>query len=322
MPIAIQPLQATDLPAANQLIRQAFGSFRGVTDPTQLAQFWSDLDYATHRWYADPQAAFGAFLDDRLVGLVLATRWGSCGSFGPLVVHPDLWDQGVGQQLIQRAIDLFDQWGVTHAGLFTFSNSPKHLGLYQKFDFWPRALTVILSKSVHPVGSPLDITWTRYSQLPPAAQADAIAAAADLTDAIYPGLRIDREIRSIQQHHLGDTVLLWNGKDLLGLATCHCGANTEAGLGNCYVKFGAVRSEGTLETRSAEWLRDLLIACEGLAAQHHLENLTLGINTARHEAYRSLLAQGFRIARQGIAMHRANQAGYSRSGLYVLDDWR
>jgi hypothetical protein len=35
-----------------------------------------------------------------------------------------------------------------------------------------------------------------------------------------------------------------------------------------------------------------------------------------------MLAQGFRTARQGVAMHRDNQPGYNRAGVYLIDDWR
>jgi hypothetical protein len=42
----------------------------------------------------------------------------------------------------------------------------------------------------------------------------------------------------------------------------------------------------------------------------------------RHEAYRALLARGFRTEFQGVAMHRDNEAGYCRPGVYAIDDWR
>jgi hypothetical protein len=47
-----------------------------------------------------------------------------------------------------------------------------------------------------------------------------------------------------------------------------------------------------------------------------------GVNLAREEAYRHMLSSGFRTQIQGVAMHRPNEAGYSRSGLFMLDDWR
>ena len=38
--------------------------------------------------------------------------------------------------------------GTRHAGLFTFAHSQKHVGFYQKFGFWVRFLTLILSKPI------------------------------------------------------------------------------------------------------------------------------------------------------------------------------
>ncbi len=37
--------------------------------------------------------------------------------------------------------------GTQHAGLFTFAHSQKHVGLYQRFGFWPRFLTALMSKT-------------------------------------------------------------------------------------------------------------------------------------------------------------------------------
>ncbi len=50
--------------------------------------------------------------------------------------------------------------------------------------------------------------------------------------------------------------------------------------------------------------------------------LVAGVNVARHEAYRALLARGHHTLVQGVAMHRGNEPGYNRPGVYALDDWR
>ena len=47
-----------------------------------------------------------------------------------------------------------------------------------------------------------------------------------------------------------------------------------------------------------------------------------GVNSARHEAYRQMLARGFRTDVQGVTMHCPNEPGYSRLGTYLIDDWR
>ena len=189
MNILVRPLREPDLPLADRIFRLAFGTFNGLPDPLQ---FGGDLDKIRTRWLADPGAAFGAEVDGALVGSNFVTHWGSVGYFGPLTVHPDFWDRGVGQKLLPPALALFEAWGCRHTGLYTYSGSPKHLALYQKFGFWPRALTAILSKAVRPVERVGEVSL--YSQAPASARPGLVAAAAGLTDAIYAGLDVGREI--------------------------------------------------------------------------------------------------------------------------------
>jgi hypothetical protein len=106
--------------------------------------------------------------------------------------------------------------------------------------------------------------------------------------------------------------------DAVGFAVCHVGPGTEAGSGTCYVKFGAV-TPGAGASRRFERLLD---ACASYASSRDAKMLIAGMNTARHDAYRILLARGFRTVLQGVAMHRPNAPAYSRPDLFVIDDWR
>ncbi len=313
MDVTIRPLRESDLPTAGRIIRLAFGTFLGAPEPEK---FLSDLDYARTRWVADPPSAFGAEKNGELVGSNFATRWGTVGFFGPLTVRPDLWDQGIGKHLMGPIIERFDAWGIRHAGLFTFAHSQKHVGLYQKYGFWPRFLTAIMSKPVQPRErlSP----WSRFSEVPASGQEECLLACRALTDALYGGLDVGREIRSVHRQELGDTVLLQDDGGLVGFGVCHCGPDTEAGNGKCYIKFGAVRpgpTAGALFDR-------LLDACEALAASKGISRLAAGVNMARHEAYRKMLERGFHTEIQGVAMHRPNEPGYNRPEVYLIDDWR
>jgi predicted N-acetyltransferase YhbS len=312
--IAIRPLTDDDLPAARRIVSHAFGAFLGAPEPKK---FWADLDFAGTRWRADPTAAFGAEMDGTLIGSNFATRWGSVGFFGPLTVLPDLWERGIGRRLMEPIMALLDTWGVAHAGLFTFAHSPKHVALYYKYGFRPRFLTAIMSKPVQ-VASRRRSEWSTYSQISEREREESLQACRDVTTSIYPGLDVEREIRAVQAQRLGETVLLQDGEDLLGFAVCHCGPGTEAGDQKCYVKFGVVRPGAAAEARFDR----LLDACEELAVTRGLARVEAGTSLARHEAYGKLLARGFRTDIQGVAMHRPNEEGYSRAGVYVIDDWR
>jgi hypothetical protein len=210
----------------------------------------------------------------------------------------------------------FGGWEPAHAGLFTFAHSAKHVGLYRHFGFWPRFLTAIMSK---PVGrTNRSSTWTRLSAVRDDERAATLGACRDLTNEVFEGLDLGGEIAAVAAQRLGDTVLLWGSAGLAGLAVCHLGPGTEAGSGSCYLKFGAVRPGPA----AGEDFERLLEACEKLAAVSGVARLIAGVNMARHEAYRAMLAHAFRTDLQGVAMHRPNEPGYNRPGVYLIDDWR
>jgi len=311
----IRALTQGDLPDAQRIVRVAFGTFLGAPDPDR---FWSDLDYVYGRFAAEHTAAFAAEDDaGMLVGSNFATRWGSVGFFGPLTTRPDLWEGGIGQRLVAAACDQLDAWGVRHAGLFTFPHSPKHIGLYGKFGFHPRFLTAIMAAPAD--AQPMTSAFSRYSALPDEQRQQAEDACRELTEEIYPGLDLRGEIRTVAARSLGDTALLWDRDSrLAGFAVCHWGPASEAGEGCCFAKFAAVRPGGGAEERFGR----LIDSCAMLARQAGMPNVLAGVNLAREEAYRQMLARGFRTMIQCVTMHRPNEQGYSAPGLYVLDDWR
>ena len=154
--VTIRRLEERDLPEADRILRQAFGTFLGLPDPMD---FMGDGDFVRTRWAADPSAALAAEVDGELVGTNFVTRWGSVGFFGPLTVAPSVWNRGVARSLLDATMAVFDGWGVRHRGLYTFGHSPKHIVLYQSYGFWPRFLTPVLSKPPSPPGS----DWTAFS---------------------------------------------------------------------------------------------------------------------------------------------------------------
>lgn len=308
---SIRPVRDSDLPEVRRIFRVAFGTFMGVPDPET---FSADREYIFTRFRTDPAAALAAEVDGTLAGTNFAANWGSFGFFGPLTVRPELWDRHVAQALLGPTVDLFDEWGVREAGLFTFSNSPKHIGLYQKFGFWPRFLTAIMSKRA----TACETSALKYSKLAEADRSSALSACRELTDSIYEGLDATIEIQSVSKQSLGDTVLRWGGDALDAFAICHCGEGTEAGRDTCYLKFAAVRP-GPGAHKIFETLLD---ACEAFAAERGLGRIEAGVNLSRSQAYRQMLRRGFRIDFQGVAMHRPDSPAYNRDDVFIIDDWR
>jgi GNAT superfamily N-acetyltransferase len=309
--VSIRPLHEGDLDGADRVMRIAFGTYLGAPDPIMV---FGDAEYVRPRFRAEPSWAFAAELDGEVVGSNFATRWGSYGFFGPVTVRVDLWDRGIAGRLMQPIMDLFDQWQVRQAGLFTFPQSPRHIGLYQKFGFWPQYLTPLMEKQLAPTANR---EYSTYSEVSDGDQSAVLKACRDVTDRIFEGLDVGHEIHATAAQGLGDTVLLHDDSELVGFAVCHCGAG-EAGSGACFVKFAAVCPRPT----AGDLFERLLDACEALAGERGLERMVAGVNAARHDAYRRLLARGYRVWLEGVIMQRPNEAGYCRPDVYVIDDLR
>jgi hypothetical protein len=281
-------------------------------------QFMGDADYVRTRWRADPFAALGAEIGGEIVGTNFATRWGSVGFFGPLTIRPDFWDRGIAQQLLRPTMDLFEKWGVRHAGLFTFAHSAKHVALYQKFGFWPRFLTALMEIPIPAESPSASKRWARFSDLSVGDKELCLQACRKLTNSIYEGLDVQREIRAVDTQRLGDTLLTWGGGELTGFAVCHAGAGTEAGSEKCYTKFAAVRSG----PEAAREFRRLLDACREFAQSREAKTLSCGMNLSHLDAYQEMLDAGFRSTRQGVIMEQNGAAGYNRPEVFLIDDWR
>ncbi|MGH7896710.1 MAG: GNAT family N-acetyltransferase [Candidatus Binatia bacterium] len=312
MSIAVRPLQEQDLADADRIFRLAFGTFLGLPEPLAFA---GDGDWVGTRFHADPSAALAAEVDGAFAGSNFVTRWGSFGFFGPLTVRPDLWDRGVAKRLLEPTMELFERGQTTHRGLFTFSHSPKHHALYQKFGFYPRFLTAVMAKPVERASArPVAC----FSTLAENEREGTRRASRALTGSLYAGLDVTPEIDSVAGQRLGDTLLLEDGGNLVGLAVCHAGKGTEAGTGRCYVKFGAVGAG----SRAAERFERLLDACEAFAAGAGASTLVAGTNLAREPAYRAMLRRGFRTELVGVAMQSGNEPGPNRPEVFAIDDWR
>ncbi len=316
-PIKIGPLKESELEEASRIVRLAFGTFLGMPNP---ADFMDDRNFIAPRWRSSNVKVIAARDGGRLIGSNAVTRWGSFGFFGPLTVLPEYWNRGVAKRLLEATMRIFDKWGVRHTGLFTFPHSAKHVGLYQKFGYWPRYLTAIMTLTPEiepgPQAKRADVPIL-LSDLTRSQREHAIGACGNLTNKIDKGLDLGGEIRAVLAQHTGDVALTFTRSVLDGFAVCLNGAGSEGGGATCYVKFGAARGGAG----ASERFDKLLATCEAFASSRGAI-LEAGVNLAREDAYRRMLSRGYRVSMQGVAMQRPHAEGFNRADAYVIDDWR
>jgi GNAT superfamily N-acetyltransferase len=302
-------LPESQLESAQALVRLAFGTHLQMPDPTEFGNGSS----CTARWYMDPEGVFGAWRGAELIGVVFAINWGTFGFFGPLVINPEYWGRGIAQQLLERVMAYFQDRKVTHSGLFTFSNSPKHILLYQRYGFEPRFLTALAS-------APTQIPqhhrqYQCYSDSSEVERSKHIEKLRAITDSLYPGLDLTVEIDNVCKQQIGETIIHFDARgQAQGFAICHFGNRSEAQRGAVYVKFAAATGSDAFAA--------VLDSCHHLGAASNLVKVDLGMNTSRKPAYKLILGKGFRPQSFGVAMEINGQAGFNRSDVFAADDWR
>ncbi|MCA0972096.1 GNAT family N-acetyltransferase [Halobacillus litoralis] len=86
-----------------------------------------------------PEYSFVAYDDDRPVGIILNSIQqidGKKTSYnGGTAVHPDYRSKGVGRELIQKSVDLFNEKGVEVSTLEAISDNDGAIRLYERFGY-------------------------------------------------------------------------------------------------------------------------------------------------------------------------------------------
>jgi hypothetical protein len=263
--------------------------------------------------------------DGKIVGAAVAVMWGTVGVIGPVAVLTNYQNQDIGQQLLTACQEFFDENKATLQGLATYPYSPKHLILYQKFGYKPKALVVVTSKTLDrsdlaaaktPPRAGLAVR--RYSTLEEARKKQVMQKIRRITNALWRGFDLAKEVEIVEGLTLGDTLLLEKGREVIGFAVCHLPPNSEAPHGSAYVKLLAIDSRH----RKPEHLDGLLAGVEELAAAGQLQRVVVPAYTYYWTAYQTLLQRGYHVDFTMVRMKRGKQEDYDDASDLVLDDWR
>ncbi len=324
--IKIRRVRKGDLSKVRDVIEQAFGDFFERQVGTRPRQVFGGAQYVHHRWLMEPWGCFVAEEGDgKIVGAAVAVMWGTIGLVGPVAVLTSYQNQDIAQQLLTACQEFFDENKATLQGVCTYPYSPKHLILYQKFGYKPKGLVVITGKQlgrreiVHATkATKPGPAVRRYSTLEEAKKKQAMQKIRRMTNAVWRGMDLGKEVEIVDGLTLGDTLLLEKGREVIGFAICHLPPNSEAPHGSAYVKFLAIDPRH----RKPEHLHALLGAVEEMAGAALLQRVVVPAYTYYWTAYQALLERGYHVDFTMVRMKRGKQEDYENPSDLVLDDWR
>jgi predicted N-acetyltransferase YhbS len=324
--IKIRRVRKGDLSKVRDVIEQSFGDYFERLLGTRPRQVFGGAQYVHHRWLMEPWGCFVAEENDgKIIGAAVAVMWGTVGLVGPLAVLTNYQNQDIGQQLLRATQEFFEENRAALTGAVTYPSSPRHLYLYHKFGYKPKGLVAIMIRAVdrQPAGSPPraakpPLAVRRFSALEESKKKAVLLKVRKITNGIYRGLDLGKEIEIVDGLALGDTFLLESGRDLAGFAIVHTPGVSEAPLGALYVKYLAIDRA----LRRPELFDYFLGSLERVAQEASVARLIVPVSCAYFGAYQALIERGYQIDYTMIRMKRGKQEDYEDPDDFVLDDWR
>jgi len=80
----------------------------------------------------EPEGCFVAVFGGKVVGLITSISFGSVGWVGNVIVQSAHRGEGIGRELVERALDYLEKKGVTTVGLYAYQNVVR---FYEQFGF-------------------------------------------------------------------------------------------------------------------------------------------------------------------------------------------
>lgn len=134
--IIIRPQRFEDVAAMHDILRQPLVARTTLQIPSleygDAVKRFKDSASFRHRFVAE--------VDGRVVGSASLSarqnpRSKHCGGIG-MGVHPDYWGQGIGSQLMEKLLDMADNWlNLSRVELEVNADNPAAIHLYEKFGF-------------------------------------------------------------------------------------------------------------------------------------------------------------------------------------------
>lgn len=284
------PFPATehDIPALNRLFAESFtdryrrDGLVGVRVPYLNPAIWQ---------YALEDAGEGAMIwrdeADRLVAFNMAHVSGAEGWMGPLAVRPDRQTGGLGKTIVQAALTFLRSREVTTIGLETMPRTVDNIGFYGRLGFVPGYITITMAADASAAHS-LAPDYVAVGALPPPEREGRLADVAALTGQLAPGCDFSREFELTEKLRLGDLLVAGPAGAPRAFALCHSAPLAEGGSREeaRVLKVGAT---------SLDALLAMLDSAATWAARQGARRLGVRCQTAYGDAYRALIARGFRV---------------------------
>lgn len=255
--------------------------------------------------------------DDRgkVVAFNIAHLSGTEAWMGPLAVHPDHQGHGLGKTIVTAGIEMLRESGATVIGLETMPRTMDNIGFYSSLGMTPGFLTLTVTiDGVFGAAMSGRLHTVRLGALVGDELEEAIQRCRSLAASILPGYDFTRELRLTEDLALGDTLMLFDGGELIAFAVCHSVPLVE----------GRIREELRvlkLAARSEDDFDVLVNALSDHARRSGTRRVAIRLQGQYSGAYRRLMRRGARVRWSDLRMTLEGFAEKIPAHGIVLSNW-
>lgn len=241
----------------------------------------------------------------KVIGFNFIHIWGSFAWFGPLGVHPEYKNKGIGKVLVKETIKILkEDYKVSTIGLNTMPESQYNVGFYMSLGFTPLKLSLSLKKQLDHLITSEPIALKKYDvkEINIIEEMNYLEVKEDLnimSSKIIDNFDLTSELKLIKDKAFGTILKLEENNKTRGIIICYTKSIREGYLKNLQIKLAIIDS--TIDYKEA--IDAIINACIKYSKDIQYESISIDCNTYNTEICNYLMSKhDFKIERTQVMM--------------------
>lgn len=257
----------------------------------------------------------------KVIGFNFIHIWGSFAWFGPLGVHPEYKNKGIGKALVKETIKILkEDYKVSTIGLNTMSESQYNVGFYMNLGFTPLKLSLSLKKQFDHLITPEPVALKKYDvkEINIREEMNYLEVKEDLnilSREIIDNFDLTSELQLIRNKDFGTILKLEENNKTRGIIICYTKSIREGYSKNIQIKLAIIDSY--IDYKEA--IDVIINACIKYSQNIKYESISIDCNTYNTEICNYLMSKhNFKIEKTQVMMLMGEVNPFKNGNIILL----
>lgn len=257
----------------------------------------------------------------KVIGFNFIHIWGSFAWFGPLGVHPEYKNKGIGKALVKETIKILrEDYKVSTIGLNTMPESQYNVGFYMSLGFTPLKLSLSLKKQLDYLITSEPIALKKYDvkEIDIREEINYLALREDLnilSREIIDNFDLTSELQLIRNKAFGTILKLEENNTTRGIIICYTKSIREGYSKNLQIKLAIM--DNNIDYKEA--IDAIINSCIKYSQDIKYESISVDCNTYNTEICNYLMSKyNFKIEKTQVMMLMGEVNPFKNGNIILL----